>query len=174
MTAQQTDGTAAELEELLHAEAGLVSRLYNCICAEESALVDDRLEAIQRAVESQEELSASLTKMENNRRTLAQTLARNLALEDDSPTLRALAERLPDAEQAQRLTAAGNRLSDMLEKLRRKNQGVRGILSLKHDYTETLLNLIAGVDDTPGRNYGDRGQILHAEDPGPGMYEVTI
>lgn len=174
MTAEQNGGAAAELEEVLRGEAGLVSRLYNCICAEEGALVDDRLEAITRAVENQEELAAALAKTEETRLAKVQELAAALGVAGEKPPLRELTEKLSDAAQAKRLTAAGQRLADMMEKLRQKNQTIRGILNLKSDYNEMMLNLIVGVDDTPGTGYGAHGQILDTADPGPGMYEIKI
>lgn len=174
MTAEQISGAAAELEEILRGEAGLVSRLYNCICAEEGAIVEDRLEAITRAVENQEELASALAKAEETRTAKALELAGLLGADGERPSLHEISERLTDVQQAQRLTDAGKRLSDMMEKLRRKNQDVRGILTLRSDYTETMLNLIAGVEDTPSSGYGARGQILNTADPGPGMYEISI
>lgn len=174
MTTYEIGGMTAKLEEILHEEAGLVSRLYNCICAEERALIDDRLDAIRRSAESQEDLAAALARLEESRQTKVRELAGQLQIKSEAPLLHEIAERLPDGTQAQSLRTAGENLSAMMEKLRRKNRNVRGILNLRSEYTETLLKLIAGADDEPCRNYGARGQILNAADPGPGVYEVTI
>lgn len=174
MGVQDVSGMTAELEGILRNEAGLVSRLYNCVCAEENALIEERLDAIQRAVESQEELAAGFADLEQKRQAKVRELSEKMGLKSETPLLREIAEKLTDAGPARCLRDAGKRLSAAMEKLRRKNQTVRGILSLRGEYTETLLNLIAGVEDAPGRNYGARGQILNTEDPGPGMYEVTI
>lgn len=174
MTTCEIGGMTAKLEEILHKEAGLVSRLYNCICAEERALIDNRLDAIRRSTESQEDLAAALAELEESRRAQVRELAGHLQIKGEAPLLHEITQRLPDGPQAQRLLAAGESLSAMMERLRRKNQSVRGILNLKSEYTGTLLKLIAGADDGSCRNYGARGQILNAADPGPGVYEVTI
>lgn len=173
MAVEQT-GAAAELEEILRREAGLVSRLYHCICAEEDAIVDDRLDAITRAVENQEELAAAFTEAEKTRISKSRELSGRLGIESETPLLQEITKKMTDSAQARRLNDAGGKLADMMEKLRQKNQNVRGILMLRHEYTTTMLNLIAGVGDTPSPGYGDRGQILDAADPGPGMYEITI
>lgn len=174
MAARDVCSMAAELEKILREETGLVLRLYQCVCAEEDALTADRLDYVQRAVENQENLAAGMESLEQRRVAKVEDLAVRVNMADGTPSLHEIAERLEDANQACRLNKAGQDLSSAVERLHRKNQAVRGILDLRGEYTGALLNLIAGASDIPGCKYGARGQVLNDEDPGPGMYEVTI
>lgn len=167
--------TAAEtLEKILREQTHLAGRLYNCICNKEHALVEEKLTALKKAVENEEDLVQDLSDKEKTRQDEVQNLIAMLAIPEKNPSLRDLTAKMGDKDLTERLNHAGTRLADIVLRVHEKNEEIRALLNLKSAYTETMLQLMTGKSESMDHSYGAHGEILELNDPGPGIYEVLI
>mgnify|MGYP002349626162 CR=1 FL=1 len=171
---EQIRAEAGALEDTLREQERLLEQLYECACRKERALIENDLNGLKRAVENEEDLTPLLREKEGPRQGTALRLAGLLGLRAQKPSLRELAGALADREAADRLREAGGRMSEAVARLQRKNSTVRELLTLKSEYTDTLLRQIAGNPEPEQYGYGKSGEMVESRNPERGIYEVLI
>lgn len=174
MRTERIRAEARGLEETLREQEQLMDRLYESICRKEHALVENNLDELKRAIESEEDLAPLLEEKDCRRRKAALLLAELLGLKEKAPSLREIAGAMEDRELADRLLDAGGSMSGSVSRLQRKNSAVREILTLKSEYTDTLLRLISGNAETEHYGYGVHGEMVESDRSDHGIYEVLI
>lgn len=131
-------GLLLTMEETL----ALINKMTLLAGAKEEFLVADDVEGLDDALEKEEELVMALQEKEEERISKTDELASALGIFRSGLRLKDLVDLIDDPVCRQRLTDAGDKLSEAVEGLSSGNAKVKELLQHQIDYTDFMLNLL--------------------------------
>ncbi len=167
---------AQKLTIALNRQKGLAQQLIQCAEEKRKALMDGELDTLKQVLEKEEEICLVFQKMEMARQAVTLQLLQKHGITQQGISLREIVEILPANPVAAGLNEAGNTLAEVVGELQRKNATVDEILTLKSDYADLMLEILAGSHDSNSNNrsYDNRGEVVQEKGETRGMYEVLI
>lgn len=173
MMKKQVKEAVCDLEKILRTQKELTDQLLTYGKKEEAALIANSLDGLREAIERQEEISLKLAEQERLRIQKAQMLTAFLGISRPNASLNEIEASLSDPELAEQLDRTGKALAESVRGTQVENNTVKEILSLKSDYTNTMLRLLTGGGDSRNQSYDMHGGIKAYNEDG-GIYEVLI
>lgn len=154
-------GPAADLEDLLHAEAVELRALLGLLRDEGEAIVHGHAAALLGLHQRQRPVMDRLARLERVRRGLVAALAENLGVPERDVTLRRLVTLLPDSPAA--LVRLRGELGTLVGEVAAASRRNRFLAERSLGYTRRLLDLLLGtLGVAAAPTYGGTGRAARA------------
>lgn len=132
-----------ELVEILNQEVDLLLRLHSTLCAQQQALVEDRVDRVTSSVEEQIEILNLIGQIEERRRSILASYSG----EDEVENIKIdnLIDSAPD-HLASRLSAIKKALKEVIDAIGKVNTQNGMLINQSLSYINNTIRLVAGED----------------------------
>ena len=143
------------LVEVFNDEIRLFNRLLDLLSAEQTALLEDDLEAIEGVVVEKRQVAEEATRLELARRQAVEDVSQRLDMGPGDTSLGRIIEAM-DSGTGEELNGMRQMLVDLNTRIRQANESNAFLIRQSRRYTDRCLNILTGRSDDRNR-YGKSG-----------------
>ncbi len=151
------DGSLADrLIDVVNREAGIYSDILKISENKTNVIVEGKVSELENLISLEQSMIVRMGKLEDERESLIEKLARQFEMEPAEITVSSLKEKL-QGDQADRLDGSRTNLFGVMEKVKQVNGLNSKLIKNSLDYIEFSINLLANTS-VAGNVYGNSGQ----------------